>query len=693
MMYKKQNLPELTLRGLVLGSILTIIFTASNVYLGLKVGLTFSSSIPAVVISMAVLSLFKTSNILENNMIQTQASAAGTLSSVIFVIPGLFMCGYWSEFPLWQTFMICLCGGGLGVLFTIPLRRTMVVESKLAYPEGRAAAEILKVANKDQSSKKGKQGIKEIALGSFIAAIFSLLSNGFKLAASESNFAFIWNKMAFGFSMGYSLALLGAGYLVGLAGAIALFVGMFLAWGIFTPYLSNFEFDSAKNAVDLASSVWSSKVRLIGTGAIAIAALWTLIELLKPVIEGIKEIVKNVKITKAALWTLIELLKPVIEGIKEIVKNVKITNQEKNERTNIDLSLKSIFILFVLMVVGLFITFYSFVEDANLSIYYQMLFSFVGTLVSVLIGFFVAAACGYMAGLVGSSSSPISGIGLIGVIISSIVFLVLGVELFQDPMLSKFAVALAIFTTSVILATAAISNDNLQDLKTGHLVGATPWKQQVALLVGCVFGALAIVPVLNLLYQAYGFVGAMPREGMDASSALAAPQANLMSTIAQGIFHHNIEWGYMAFGVFVGILMIIIDKILRRTQKMSLPPLAVGIGIYLPPAVNIPLVIGGILKYIVMQHLTKKYAKNSHKEEKLASCEQRGTLFASGLIVGESIFGVIIAGITVFSVSMGGSENPLALNLANFHDSELFALIFFVGVVLYFIKRIVKKDA
>lgn len=664
-MYKKQNLPELTLRGLILGSILTIIFTASNVYLGLKVGLTFSSSIPAVVISMAVLSLFKTSNILENNMVQTQASAAGTLSSVIFVIPGLFMCGYWSEFPLWQIFMICLCGGGLGVLFTIPLRRTMVVESKLAYPEGRAAAEILKVANKDQSSKKGKQGIKEIALGSFIAAIFSLLSNGFKLAASESNFAFIWNKMAFGFSMGYSLALLGAGYLVGLAGAIALFVGMFLAWGIFTPYLSNFEFDSAKNAVDLASSVWSSKVRLIGTGAIAIAAL----------------------------WTLIELLKPVIEGIKEIVKNVKITNQEKNERTNIDLSLKSIFILFVLMVVGLFITFYSFVEDTNLSIYYQMLFSFVGTLVSVLIGFFVAAACGYMAGLVGSSSSPISGIGLIGVIISSIVFLVLGVELFQDPMLSKFAVALAIFTTSVILATAAISNDNLQDLKTGHLVGATPWKQQVALLVGCVFGALAIVPVLNLLYQAYGFVGAMPREGMDASSALAAPQANLMSTIAQGIFHHNIEWGYMAFGVFVGILMIIIDKILRRTQKMSLPPLAVGIGIYLPPAVNIPLVIGGILKYIVMQHLTKKYAKNSHKEEKLASCEQRGTLFASGLIVGESIFGVIIAGITVFSVSMGGSENPLALNLANFHDSELFALIFFVGVVLYFIKRIVKKDA
>lgn len=661
-MHKTHSLPELTLRGLILGSILTVIFTASNVYLGLKVGLTFSSSIPAVVISMAVLSLFKTSNILENNMVQTQASAAGTLSSVIFVIPGLFMCGYWSEFPLWQTFMICLCGGGLGVLFTIPLRRAMVVESKLAYPEGRAAAEILKVANKDQSDKKGKQGVKEIALGSFIAAIFSLLSSGFKLIASESSFAFIWNKMAFGFSTGYSLALLGAGYLVGLAGAIALFVGMFLAWGVFTPYLSGFEFDNIKNASELASSVWAAKVRLIGTGAIAIAAL----------------------------WTLIELLKPVIDGIKEIVKNVKISDTQSQESTDKDLSLKSIFILFVMMVVGLFITFYSFVSDANLSNYYQILFALTGTIISVLIGFFVAAACGYMAGLVGSSSSPISGIGLIGIIISSLVILLLGSNLFNDPMLSKFAIALAIFTTSVILATAAISNDNLQDLKTGYLVGATPWKQQVALLIGCVFGALAIVPVLNLLYQAYGFVGAMPREGMDASSALAAPQANLMSTIAQGIFNHNIEWSYIAFGVVAGVFIIIIDKILRKNGNLSLPPLAVGIGIYLPPSVNIPLVVGGILKYFVMRYLANKYQNNSHKNEKIAAHEQKGTLFASGLIVGESIFGVIIAAITVFSVSMDGSESPLELSFLNIHNNELLGLIFFIGVIVYFIKRIVK---
>ncbi|MBZ7933320.1 oligopeptide transporter, OPT family [Campylobacter sp. RM10543] len=662
-MRKKHSLPELTFRGLLLGSILTIIFTASNVYLGLKVGLTFSSSIPAVVISMAVLSLFKNSNILENNMVQTQASAAGTLSSVIFVIPGLFICGYWSEFPLWQTFMICLCGGGLGVLFTIPLRRAMVVESKLTYPEGRAAAEILKMANKDQEIKKGKKGVKEIALGGIIAASYSLFSSGFKLIASESSFAFIWNKMAFGFSMGYSLALLGAGYLVGLAGAMALLVGMFLAWGVFTPYLSSFEFDGIKKAAELASGVWSSKVRLIGTGAIAIAAL----------------------------WTLIELLKPVFDGIKEIIRNVKSPHANNSDSRNIDLSIKNIFILFLLMVVGLFITFYSFVGDAHLNLFYHLLFTAAGTLIAVLIGFFVAAACGYMAGLVGSSSSPISGIGLIGIIASSIIFLLLGTELFKDPILSNFAIALAIFTTSVILATAAISNDNLQDLKTGYLVGATPWKQQVSLLVGCVFGALAIVPVLNLLYQAYGFVGAMPRANMDASLALNAPQANLMSTIAKGIFNHNIEWNYILFGVGVGIIIVVIDKVLKKMSKMSLPPLAVGIGIYLPPDVNIPLIIGGILKYCVMKYLKRKYKNNSKKEEKIAACEQNGILFASGLIVGESIFGVIIAAITVCSVSMGGDENILALNFKNFHDSALFAFMFFVAVILYFIKRIIKN--
>ncbi|WP_291951564.1 oligopeptide transporter, OPT family [Campylobacter sp.] len=661
-MYKKQSLPELTFRGIILGGILTIIFTASNVYLGLKVGLTFSTSIPAVVIAMAVLKFFKDSNILENNMVQTQVSAAGTLSSVIFVIPGLFICGYWVEFPLWLTFMLCFCGGGLGVLFTIPLRRAMVVESKLAYPEGRAAAEILKVTNKDQADKRGQMGLKEIGLGAILASIVSLFSNGFKLISSESSFAFIWQKMTFGFSTGYSVALLGAGYLVGAAGAIALFSGMVLAWMIFVPYFSIKEsFDINLSALEIANQIWVQKVRLIGTGAIAIAALWTLIELAKPVYDGMKNIFKKTSLTFS------------------------------QDPKDTDLSLKTILGLFVLMSIGLFVSFFSFVADSNLISIYQVVFALVGTLMAIFIGFFVASACGYMAGLVGSSSSPISGIGLLGIMISSLVILLLGhkINLFSDPLMTKFAIAFAIFTTSVILATAAISNDNLQDLKTGYLVGATPWKQQIALIVGCIFGAIAIAPVLNLLYQAYGFVGAMPRIGMNAENALAAPQANLMSTIAQGIFNANIEWGYVLIGVFVGICIIIIDLLLKN-KKLSLPPLAVGIGIYLPPVVNTPLFIGGLMAYIIKKRLMKKYNNNTHKKELIQEHNQKGVLFASGLIVGESIFGVLIAGLTVFSISSGGTEDPLAI-ASSFKDDGSIGFLVFIIIMLIFVRRIFKR--
>ncbi|MBF7041921.1 oligopeptide transporter, OPT family [Campylobacter volucris] len=661
-MYRKNSLPELTLRGIILGSILTVIFTASNVYLGLKVGLTFSTSIPAVVIAMAVLKFFKDSNILENNMVQTQVSAAGTLSAVIFVIPGLFMCGYWFEFPLWLTFMLCLCGGGLGVLFTIPLRKTMVVESKLAYPEGRAAAEILKVANKDQADKKGKIGLKEIGLGAILASIVSLFSSGFKLIAGGSSFAFMWQKMAFGLSMGYSVALLGAGYLVGIAGGVALLAGMILAWAVFVPYFSAKEsFDISLSALDIANQIWAQKVRLIGTGAIAIAALWTLLELAKPVYEGMKNLLKTTSF-----------------------------NTYKDSKDT-DLSLKVMLILFALMVFGLFVSFYAFVADSNLSSSHQVLFAFLGTLLAVFIGFFVASACGYMAGLVGSSSSPISGIGIIAIMVSSLIILLIGykINLFSDPLMAKFAIAFAIFTTSVILATAAISNDNLQDLKTGYLVGATPWKQQVSLIIGCFFGALAIAPVLNLLYQAYGFVGAMPREDMDAANALAAPQANLMNTIAQGIFNANIDWNYIIIGAFVGIGVIIIDRLLRK-KNMSLPPLAVGIGIYLPPVVSTPLFIGGLIAYLTKKRLEKKYHNNAHKKEFIQEHEQKGILFASGLIVGESIFGVLIAGLTVFSVSKYGIENPLAIT-SSFQNSESIGLIVFAMIIFIFIKRVLKK--
>lgn len=659
-MHSQQHVKELTLRGMILGAILTIIFTASNVYLGLKVGLTFSTAIPAVVISIAVFKIFwKESNILEQNMVQTQVSAAGTLSSVIFVIPGLFMIGYWVEFPLWQTFLICFCGGCLGVIFTIPLRRAMVVESDLAYPEGRAAAEILKIADSNKRGSARKLGIREIALGSGISAFVCLLSSGFRALVAESSVGFVVGKAAFGLSFGYSLSLLGAGYLVGMAGAMALVVGMFLAFGVFTPYLTTFVEIGDANVLDVVFGVWAQKVRLIGTGTIAIAALWTLCELLGPVIKGMKTVIAQAK-----------------------------GNVVVNDAKDTDMSLKSMGIISLILIIMLFATFFSFMQESSLATQWQIIFAIVATIVAVLVGFFVAAACGYMAGLVGSSSSPISGIGLIGVIFASFVILLLGsqIDLFDDPVLTNFAIALAIFTTSVILATAAISNDNLQDLNTGFLVGATPWKQQVALLIGCLCGAIAISPVLNILYQAYGFIGAMPRPDMDPTQALAAPQANLMSTIAQGIFKNNIEWVYIQFGALVGLVIIIIDKLLRK-KGMALPPLAVGIGIYLPASVNMALAIGGIMAYVVNKYLRKK--KLSEEEYKLS--QNRGTLFASGLIVGECLLGVIIACITVVSMTNSGNDAPLAI-FGDYAFKEPLSLIVFVGVFLYFIKRVIKSN-
>ena len=237
-MQHELRLPELTVRGMLLGAILTVIFTASNVYLGLKVGLTFSSAIPAAVISMAILKMFKGSNILENNMVQTQASAAGTLSAVIFIIPGMLMIGYWQGFEFWQTLLVSACGGCLGVLFTIPLRRAMVVHSTLPYPEGIAAAEILKVGSHKKGESSGG-GLKEILSGGFVAGLVALCTSGFQILSSECHFWFTMGRSISQIPFGFSTALMGAGYLVGIVSGIAMLIGIVIAWAGFVPYFTS----------------------------------------------------------------------------------------------------------------------------------------------------------------------------------------------------------------------------------------------------------------------------------------------------------------------------------------------------------------------------------------------------------------------------------------------------------------------
>ena len=648
-----ENLKELTVRGIILGALITVIFTASNVYLGLKVGVTFASSIPAAVISMAVLKFFKDSSILENNMVQTQASSAGTLSSVIFVLPGLLMMGYWQDFPFWQTMLICAAGGTLGVLFTIPLRRAMVVNSNLPYPEGVAAAEILKAGN----HADGDSGVKDIAYGGVLAGLVAFLTNGLRVMADGASAWIQTGKAAFQLPMGFSLALLGAGYLIGIVGGIAMLIGVILTWGVAVPYFT-MSGDIAADAslIDAAMVVWKTKVRFIGVGTIGIAAIWTLLILMKPMIEGMLHSFRMLKGGQA----------------------------ESEHRVDIDLSPKTMIYILIATVVLIVISLHHFIAAAPISPELSILLVVVCTFLAVFIGFFVAAASGYMAGLVGSSSSPISGIGIISVIVISLVLVSIGNAsgLFETVDGQKFLTALTLFTASIVLTTATISNDNLQDLKTGLLVDATPWRQQVALIIGCFVGALVIAPVLEILYHAYGFSGALPRPDMDPSQALSAPQATLMTTISQGIFTNKLEWTYILTGVVLGAVLITIDAFLKKVSNkvFGLPVIAVGIGIYLPPSINMPVIVGAFLAWIMTRHI----AKLGNKEVS-AKAERFGTLFSAGLIVGESLMGVILAFIIAASVTTGGSEAPLSLNLENWDTigEWLGLIVFIVGIVIF----------
>lgn len=660
---------ELTIRGMILGALITVLFTASNVYLGLKVGMTFASSIPAAVISMAVLRFCRNSNILENNMVQTQASAAGTLAAIIFVIPGLLMLGYWQGFPFWQTFIICAAGGILGVLFSIPLRHVMVVKSDLPYPEGVAAAEILKTGDADSNKDDNKagnpqEGMKLIASGSAMAALFSFCMGGLRVVGDSISTVFSVGGMLFQPSLGFSFALLGAGYLVGITGAVALIVGTLLAWGVFVPYYSTvFPAAADISAGAWATTLWVSKVRYIGAGCIAVAAIWTLIVLFKPLVEGVRMSFRAM-------------------GDKA----------QDNDRIYQDMSPKTILMLAGLMLLILLATFWNFVAASGFPVPIAWLLVFLCVFLAAAVGFLVAAACGYMAGLVGSSSSPISGISIISMIFIAIVFIGISnaFDLFAYEGGQHFMTALALLTVSVVLAMATISNDNLQDLKTGLLVNATPWRQQIALVIGCIVGALVIAPTLNLLYEAYGFTGAMPRPDMDPTQALSAPQASLMTTIVQGIFNANMDWTYITIGLALGVAVIIVDRLLARFN-LALPPLAVGVGIYLPPAVTSALFIGGVICWLtqrVVANRQRVFGGDLKSMQKAAT--HRGTLLAAGFIVGESLMGVILAMVIVFSVTSGGSASPLALELENWGDTATFLGLaaFLAGAVHLFTKTI-----
>ncbi len=667
-MQNQNPLREFTLRGVLLGALITLAFTAANVYLGLKVGLTFASAIPAAVISMALLYRFKDSNILENNLVQTQASAAGTLSAVIFVLPGLVMMGLWSGFPFWQTALVCAAGGTLGVLYTIPLRRVMVVQSELPYPEGVAAAEVLRVGDAQRhadtaagAAKANNSGLRELGWGTGLAAVFGLFSSGFRVLGDAVNVWLPAGSSVFRIAAGFSPALLAAGYLMGMAAGIAVLLGVVLCWFVIVPWLSaGVTLEQGQTLIALATKLWNTKAKFLGAGVIAISAVWALITLAGPIVAAIKA---------------------------QPARSDSATSSDQRAETDADMPRSWMLMIGLAALVVLFFVVNYFVgahmPDLGTGSRYGL--SALCVLFAAVFGFLVAAACGYMAGLVGSSASPISGIGIIATVLMSVSILALSVIFpsFQTSLAGQLGVVLVLFMVSVILAMAAISNDNLQDLKTGYIVGATPWRQQVVLIIGCIVGAAVIPPILELLYNAYGFAGALPRADMDPGMALEAPQANLMKQIASGIFSGSLDWSMLGAGVLVGLAVIAADWLLRKTERGSLPPLAVGLGIYLPPTIGVTLTIGALLGYGIQRAL-KKYGQSKGKAW-VAAAEERGLLLASGLIVGESLMGLLIAAIIGFS----GSDSPLALVAGNFAAAPWLGLIYFIALGTIFYRRVV----
>jgi putative OPT family oligopeptide transporter len=635
-----QAVKELTFRGIILGGLITLVFTAANVYLGLKLGLTFATSIPAAVISMAVLKFFADSTIQENNIVQTIASAAGTLSAIIFVLPGLIMVGWWTGFPFWLSVAVIAIGGILGVLYSVPLRRALVTGSDLPYPEGVAAAEVLKVGAGVGGVEENRRGLKLIIWSSIVSAAFAVLTRT-RLAAEEAARTFGFGAGATTVSTSLSMALIGVGHLVGMAVGIAMLVGLIISWFVLVPWQTSLAgLGSAPDIETLVGTAFRQKVRFIGAGTMAVAAVWTLLRIMGPITRGITSAIAASRARRAG-------------------------GQDSLALTERDIPIGIIAggIVIALIPIGLLLSAFAqsgpIAAAPGLTLALSLFYIFVA-------GAIIAAITGYMAGLIGASNSPVSGVGILTVLgISLVLWLLFGVQ--TDTNASQSLVAFALFVTAIIFGVATIANDNLQDLKTGQLVGATPWRQQVALIIGVLFGAIVIPPILTILNDAFGFQGA-PGAG---PNALAAPQAALISAIAQGVLGGNLDWNLIGLGALIGVGVIIADELLRASKRGSLPPLAVGMGIYLPMSLTLLIPVGAFLGWTY-----DKWADRSAANPEFA--KRLGVLMATGLIVGESLFGVAFAGI------VGATDNdaPLAV-VEQFAWAVPLGLILFAGALAW----------
>jgi putative OPT family oligopeptide transporter len=597
MITAKVSAPQLTLKAILLSIVLTVILASANAYVGLFAGLTVATAIPAAVISMAVLPLFGKTNILENNIVATGASAGTSISAgAIFTLPALILLHHWMSFDYWWTFAIVGLGGLLGVLFSVPLRRTLIIEQKLKFPEGIAAAEVLKVG-----ANPGV-GAKVLGMASVVGGLFKLITSGFgALPESFVVKSFVGDRGIAFFSYGFSPALLGVGYIVGLNVAVLIAAGGLFSWWLAIPIYNSYFFNHdpvllqklvGLNPEDAAFAIWRAQVRYIGVGCMLTGALW-------------------------ALWSLRKsLFSAVRSGLK-----VGGQGSAAVADTERDLPMGAVLIGIALFVIPLFLLYYLVVGSMGVALAMAV--------IMIVAGFLFSSVSGYMAGLVGSSNNPVSGITICTILFASLVLMwMVGGK-------SAIGAVAVVFIGAVVCNAAAVAGDNLQDLKAGQLVGATPWRQQVMLMVGVIASAAVMAPVMNVLLFAYG-IGEPAHAGV---KALPAPQANLVRSVAEGMFGGTLPIGMIAIGAVVGVLIIVLDLYLKRIgSRWGAPVLAVAVGIYLPLDVSTPILAGGLVAELVSRWHRKRSEPDDH--EKLA---QNGMLFAAGLITGEALIGILIA--------------------------------------------------
>ncbi len=618
------RLPEITVKAVILSAILSIILSGANAYLGLFAGMTVSASIPASVISLALLKLFRQSNILENNMVQTASSAGESLAAgVVFTLPALILMGYWETFTFWETTLIIGTGGLLGVLFTIPLRNALIIRQGLRFPEGVATGEVLK------SGEEGGQSVKYLARAAALAALFKLGQGGFNLWRDQFVGAKILGQKGLAyFGINLSPALVAVGYIVGLNIAMLVFIGGAITWLVAIPlYMgwNGYEMvvqeliqagqlkgpPSAVNGEQLAMALWSYKLRYLGVGAMVIGGIWALVSIRHSLVDAVRSGLAALKTTK--------------DQAKETL------------RTEVDTPISWVLMGIGILLVPIFIIYLREIQAVE--------FSIVLTILMVVAGFLFSAVAGYMAGLVGSSNNPISGVTIATILATSLILLALmGTG-------SEVGPAGAILVGAVVCCAAAIAGDNMQDLKAGNLLGATPYKQQGMQMIGVVAAALTLPLTMNLLNTSYGFGPGTP---------LLAPQATLMKSVAEGVFGGDLPWPIMITGMGIAVLIIIADQLLAaRGAAFRMPVLAVAVGLYLPFSLDSAILLGGLVAWLLgrFQNSQKGINGPAIQERKTQAGNRGGLLFASGLITGEALIGIVLA----LPIAITGQKDVLEL--------------------------------